>query len=1514
MAGLISKPGILKSPHFVAGMKENRLTRIISSILVFTVLVAVTVLIVRPLQRDLFAKMTALRDDLMGRGEAFLGMKIEYSSMGPSIFSALDIRGIRVYGSAPDPVISLARLRVSFSLLDILRGKGLGALSLIRLDKPALSLDFDHAGDWEALLAKAGKQGGGVSGAVPDDSFENWLAGFSGDITLKIRGGGCRVLGGGNSFSVAGVSLDTAIRGSLITMKGKAEGTAFLETFLGRPMAMGLSGRFGGELDTRLREGKLALAVPSFYGDGFSFSTLQFDVTLDTEKIEIQKAGGRFSGGANSFDLSLGYAFTARRFFGRFEGRDFTPRMLLSLSGPWKEYDSFLGLSVTGPASFEAGLPGGVSYTLDLSGDLGVLFPMSGVSYAVTATGNEEYARFRRLLLTFPQGDIQYAGSLDFKTLSPNGTLSVHDFSLASGIGSPDSEGGADGYMINADLTVNSYGRTVTVFGDSVSMGSVLFTALDADIEREGGGFTFDFSALRVFDEASSGGVRIGRLSMEGSLDYEPRHLQASLILDSFSVDDILRIFRPLALVPALPEPAALIAADASVTTEIFITTDFDQILYNAPRFVLVYQEGQGEIVALSSISGTNRRFDLNESRIILTGSAAELSGFEVSGFLDFYNPNDVSFSLRASYQDTSYYLDGAILDQRSLSVQGSYGLAVYMSGTPGGGYSGYAEAASIPIPFRKQFFRLGFLSSLRYDSPQSWSADLARLEISELATPASSSASLRLAGRADQNGILFHDVVFDDGRGELFGRAALSWGEGGEAEPEVPVPEIAGPEPPAGPDRPLISLSLRLEDGQGGETYNLEGKYEDGLLELRLLGREMQLGRVSAAVPNALAAGEGRVRWTGDGAYEVAVTLSSLTARYNENLITLSAQGSITEDEIGIRNLRMSYGNLEAEFPLFRLNRRDSGVWVRGQLRGIALGRRIEGSFTAEADFEPFESWFALGEVLDSFSGAVNVEQLRLDTLDVSEPFRLAFSRNESLISLSGGPRDMLRFSITGGGSFYAGFSYPSPIRGAVTGTVTANRIDARASNLYVDLTALGRLLPYKDTVALTGGLVNASVDIRGPLGDPEFFGTAQGNSIRLAIPQYLDAELGPVPMTVILEGNEMRFGPVNVPAGKGAGMVSGWFRFDRWIPDTFSIDINSSGEYPVPFDFEILGIIARGSASGSMNVSMRDSRLLLSGKLLGEDTEIILDAQGITAAMDQPGSDSIGIIADFTLITGRKVEFFWPTADYPLLQASAAAGLEIKITSDSETGRFSITGDIDLRSGSLYYGQRSFYIREGALFFNENEIQFDPRITVRAETRDRTDDGPVTISMIVDNAPLMNFTARFEANPPLSQVEILSLMGQTLTGRPAEGGEGARVQNIVFSGVNFLSQSIVFRRLERIIRRFTRLDMFTFRSSIVQNFITSRWDPVDNARRGNYFDNTAVFIGKYFSSDMFLQGSVLLQYDENKLDMGGYTFETDLGIELRSPLFDIRWSIAPLKYETFFDASFTLTWRWLF
>jgi hypothetical protein len=545
------------------------------------------------------------------------------------------------------------------------------------------------------------------------------------------------------------------------------------------------------------------------------------------------------------------------------------------------------------------------------------------------------------------------------------------------------------------------------------------------------------------------------------------------------------------------------------------------------------------------------------------------------------------------------------------------------------------------------------------------------------------------------------------------------------------------------------------------------------------------------------------------------------------------------------------------------------------------------------------------------------------MDMLESEQPFDFLFSRKGTLVSYSGGPDEMIRFRLTKGGAFFAGFSNPSPIRGSVVGIISSSEIDAHASNVYVDIASLWRFIPVKTDVEALGGYVTANLDIRGSLADPEFFGTAQGNSIRIRVPRFVDADIRPIPLNVVADGNEMRFGPIPAACGNGAGMLSGWFRFDRWIPNIFSIDIAVPAETPIPINFDIQGVLAQGIVSGNLNVAMEDLNLRVSGDLAAENTEISLDAAELAAAQDGDFWDDlpIPVTADIRVTAGKKVEFLWPTRDFPLLRAYAGMGSRTRITTDTIARRFNFTGDVDLRGGEIFYFERSFFIRSGALSFNENEQEFNPRINVRAETRDRTNEGPVTISMIVDNAPLLSFQARFESNPALSQMEIFSFLGQNITGTP-DSEEGGVISNaFLASSADILAQFQVVRRIERSVRDFLRLDMFSVRTQVLQNYVFQavglERDPVDRkATVGNYFDNTSVYVGKYIGSDMFIQSMVSLRYDENKTTMGGYTFEPDFSVELRSPLGNIRWNLVPTHPENWYisDNSFTLSWNWLF
>jgi hypothetical protein len=1458
--------------------KKERVYRIVRfsiQLLIFVALVALTTLLLRPLRNTMQNRMIELRDRLLAQAESIINRKIEYGAMGPSLFGVLDIRNIRIYGAGGEPLAAIARFRLSYSLGDLIRGKPLESLRSIRIDRPVLTLDWERDADLRALFSSGDRSPGGLP-PLPEN------------FRIRIRNGTASVGAGENYFHSEGIVFDGSIRAGRILFQGRWNLETTLAGYFGQPFETLVSGRIDGEMSSDFRSGSLNLTLPSLSGDRFRLSPLTLNLSLGDDRLELRKINDRLP-----FDFYLIYEFDSDRISASFRAEDFLARDLVSFTGSWRDYNPWLAVRTSGAASFRRSAEEGTVYTIDLSGAIPPDLPMGPTSFAVTGGGDEKYIGFEQFYFQFPQGNFRFAGGTALNPLAPNGTLSISDLSLTG-------EG-----RVNAELSISTMGRSINLFGESVSLGSVFLSALDGNIQMEDDGFTFDLSALRFRDIESYEDVRLSSFSLDGSFDSNPRHLQGSLTLDAFSLADMVAMAGPFVAPPALSPLITGIVDDLAITTEVFVNTDFDHILYNAPRLVVAYGGGR-DIFALLSVSGTDRRFELNEGRVVW-----EEEGLDASGYADFSDLNDISFSLRTAYRDLSYYLEGVMLDRRSLDIQGSYGLQVHITRSDFGGYSGYIEIAALPVPFRGQFARLSLSSSLRYDTRDFWSLDIDNLEVQDLALPASPAASLRISGGIDQDGAVFPQIFFDDGRGGLSGRALASWGRG--------FTEPSG----------FISIS----DQEGLENYQIQGVYAEEYLDIFAEGFRIQLGRWIPNMHNALASGDLRLIWHSLDSYSVTMNIDSLSLRNGETRMGLSAALSLDEEEFRIDGLRVNYGGLTGEMVSFKMDHHSAAIETGARLRGTALGRDIDVSFDMAVSFNPIDSWLDMGRIIEAFDGVLNIRDIRLDTTQSQDPFSFAFSRSESLISLAGGPGDMLRLRISGDGDFYAAFSNPSPIRGTVIGSINSKTIDAQASQLYVDLSSLWRFIPRKDIINFTGGFVLASVQIKGPLGDPEFFGVARGNSLRIQVPQYIAADIEVVPVTVVLEGNEMAFGPIPARVGSGAGTASGWFRFDRWIPNIFSLDITVPQESSIPFGVDMMGIMAKGSTWGRLNLSMEDYILTVTGDLTGHDTEITLDTRQL--ASGQFGTfnttSKVSVVADINIHTGRKVEFAWPFAELPLVRTYADVGSSVRITSDVASGRYSVVGDVDLRSGEIFYFQRSFYIREGMLVFNENEVQFEPRLTARAEIRDRTDEGPVTIRMIIENAPIMDFTARFEADPSLSQFDIFSLLGQNLTGIPL-GDDGSGGQRAFLSASSdILAQFNVVRRFERHIRDFLRLDMFSIRTQVLQNAVfqaTGLQNPVDrNGGVGNYFDNTTVFLGKYIGSNMFAQAMLSLRYDENQTEIGalsakglslggGLYLEPDIGLEIRGSTFGVRWDFIPRHLENMFidDHSFTLTWRWSF
>ncbi|MDR3335496.1 MAG: translocation/assembly module TamB domain-containing protein, partial [Treponema sp.] len=1138
------------------------------------------------------------------------------------------------------------------------------------------------------------------------------------------------------------------------------------------------------------------------------------------------------------------------------------------------------------------------------------LLPLGRADFSLAGRGDPDYIQVDTLGVVLPQGKFRFQGGVGLKPLAPQGHLSVSDLSLSGN------------EQVTANFIIatqdNVQGREFRLFGETATFGTIALSNLDGSIMVEDKGLTFLVSALRFGEPApDSDGAPPAQMALDGSFDYQSRYVEARIVLDTFPVRDIVDLARPFVpLAETVPAPLDQVY----LSTETFINTDFTHISYNALDVVIAYR-GNEDIAARLSLSGTDQRFEIRNSRILWNNG--ELG---IAGYANLMNPLDITFALETSYMDMSYYLEGTILDSRLISIQGSNGFKVEVTMTDQRGYAGYIEvedllipvgplwsALKLSAPYEGRFIRFSLMAFLHFDSPESWYVNLDPLEIGDIQTPVSPMTSLRLKGSVNQNGATFSPLVFNDSIGMLSGDCSLSWNR---AFSDITGTLLLRDEPERR-DEP------ELKDKH--EQYKLTGRYQNAHLHLDFNGSAMQLARIIPDSYDTVISGAIQVEWDALDSFAATLNLSALSARIQDTELHGTLSAAIDPQAVVLKDLQMTYGGIAVVMPFFHLNRLEHRIETEVQIQGTLGGRDLETAFSLAVDFKPIDSWMHLPELINTFSGTLAIAHARFDTLESKAPFSFMFSRDGSLISVSGGPQDMIRLRISDTGDFFAGLSAPSPIRGTIIGAIDAKTIDIQVPDLYVDLVSLWRFLPPQNVINFTSGFVTAALRIAGPLGDPEFFGVAQSNSVRIQIPQFLTQDVRPIPFDIVLEGNEMTFDAIPAGVGSGRGTIKGWFLFERWIPDTFTLDILVSQGFSIPFGLDLLGIIAQGKVSGNLNLSMADRILSVTGNLIPDDTEITLNAEELAVGRNGEVAPQayFQVMTDITLRTGPKVEFIWPSANFPIVQAVADMGTSLHIMSDSVTNRYSLVGDINLRSGEIFYFQRSFYIRQGILSFNENEIQFDPRISARAEVRDRTNDGPVTISLIIDNSPLQSFSARFESSPALSQMEIISLFGQNLTGTTQEAGKDSDQIPFLASGLDFLAQTQVVRRFERIIRDFLKLDMFSARTQLLQNIATQTFqvqNPVDRSNSvGNYFDNTAVFVGKYIGSDMFFQWMTSFRYDENEHTLGGLSWrglavEPDIGIELRGPLFDIRWNITPLHFVESMcieDVSFSVTWR---
>jgi len=1479
-------------------------------ILIFLWLIAISAFFMQPLQYALSREMIKIKTGIIEKLEDITGLTVRYSSIRPSIFGSFNIKNL-CFLKGEKSLFSVSQIKIHYSIMELLLHKR-AFIHTIQIDRPEFSIntveDEDTFNFFKSL--KDNRQNN------DEFDFQQIMEFLPPNANYQIRHLNFNLTDIKNSYKIENMNLNIKEKNGEITLFARFYAEIKNIGLFNKIIIFSADAGISGTCSRDLNKGDAELSIyylncseqddikktASFFKilsnnnitqrRLFNILPLKINFSYDNKIVNIKP---------RAEDESNNYYFNFNTESGGIHAGikldNFKLENLINFSDYLKDASDLLFVKITGNSSFvyENGF---FDYNVDFKGGEHGSSSLNRDSFIIDVYGNEKEIIVNDFFISSvnPKKDI-FSGSLgiscnlEFSPLVSKGTAYFDGFSLTGN------------EKINADFKISSQKNGILISSDEVIIAQTVIN--DFSI--------FLFPAEKEMDINVSGFfIEGGSVFIDAVINISPGEIEASAALDSLSLFSITEVFRPFSEDFSVPAVTRSFLKDSSIRTDVFFSTDFNNIVYNAPNIAFYVGKTNG----LLSLSGTDRQITISEG--VIYQNDHDENEIKFSSNLDFSNVMDLTFTLNAGFKDLSWNIEGQILDRTTLIINDQNGFHGYGNISNNGALSGYIEGVNYPILANSQTIYLNFYLSLRYNSYDFWHLDMNNFS----ARYASSNDDLdffRISGLADQNGASFKEIFYKDAVGMLSGNANFFWD----------------------PNFSYCNFLLNITDGrEAGEYYYVDGGINNKNINVNVSVSEMHVNRFLKVNYPVIASVEAAVTWNSIDSFNAKINLSSLRTRIDGNAIFAAVNVNFSHDELFISNLKLDYAQLKSNMPEFKFNITEGAANAKADINGVFLDKNVKGNIEIIADFVKINSWMDLKQILRNFNGKMSIENFTYGKID-NEDFIMEYSVNNGAVSVKGGPRDMIRLEMDNDGLFFLGLSAPMFIRGNVVGTYKNGIVDAKTNYFFIDMPMLFNIFSGQNDFFITGGYITGKADLTGPFWNPEFHGTARAESLRFKAPNFITEDIRVAPFDVLAEGYEMTSGPVNVLSGSGSGTVRGWISFENWIPANIGLDITIPRETPVPYGVNIVGFLAKGIASGKLNmtISLTNNLLELKGDVFTNEADLSINMDELMENMEKENVEiDFNTIVDLKVTAGSMVEFIWPSSN-PILRATPEMGTVIHITSDTRASQYSLNSNIKIRSGELYYFDRSFFIRQGSMTLKENESKFEPRISARAEIRDRSDSGPVTITMVIDNQPLFSFVPRFEATPGMTQLEIYSILGQNFNNTQGEEnaelaqrflwGSTADLVTQLIASSDIFAQLVFLRQVERQVRNFMKMDVFNVRTRLLQNVIvtgamgigglgqnTGQEIYADRSNKvGNYLDNTTVFIGKYISQDMFFQGMITLKYDENNSTLGGLRFEPDFGIELQSPFINIRWDLSPDLYNYrpenwLIGNSITLSW----
>lgn len=1457
-------------------------TKICSAIFIF---LTITALIVsRPIYKKLENAVYKYTNQLIQMVYENTGIVLSYESFSPSILASFKINDITARDENGAEIATINKVMIDYRLLSLLTGDISSFIRGVKVDGVTVNINktidivqknIEKFSDQESTSSEFDINQ--ILSFVPVNISVTNVTVVYDDEYVNVK------------YYVKDVKLTNSRRKKNIEFTIKSRVEAYVKMI---EMEFTGAANFSGTIYDDLDNSSIMVNLFDITNGEFKAAKLNFIATYNDSVLEAHTV-------KNAFPLSVKADFNIKTLDATLDvlAEGFEPLQLINTKDEdLIQYLSNLRFYIDAHGEYR-GSDGKVDY---YSGGH-VMIPDSlvpgGLITNYSLYGNTDFIRLSSFDVKGDMGRVNGKLSYKYGTLQIEGLIGIDDLHLPNG------------KTVSSEIYIDPIKDGFTFFSPSIQLGNKALAGMQSHVHLLSDSIDFDFevSDYSKVTDGNSDGV-IGVIKLAGSYLNESNYVQTNISLNSISLGSVMEFIRE-----AVPKDAAetvdgfVETADPYIFTgDVYFSTDFKSVSYNIP-YVLVANTREGNQYLFVSASGNEQSFQLNRFDLILGSFAVNLSGT-----MDILpESNEVFFLVDAVASSIPYHFAGSIIEN-TISISGDYGLdSQVIIGKKG--VDGHVNVKNLPVIISDLSLIFSTSTRFSYDYDNGPEVQVNSLEIEKTDATSSINPKLTLSGNGSKYGAKLSSISYVDKYSSMEGSGDLTInindGIFDSAGLSVSVKNIFSDE------KIVIDLSASNPDAKPltGDAF-MKNVYINSQIQINHFG----LSRFTTVKNdnNELTAS---INFTGTIEHpSVFLTVNKLSMLLNKDLFTVTGNAILEDRLVSISDFKFKH----ADFQFTGLSGSMDLDNFEGSFSTVFETLNGEKDVEIPMKLTIFDAYYSEPKTFipDLFSVTLSSNKISGTLMKKEVSFDITATYNQDFISLfSSDNVGLVGTYIPETGEVIGSIDSPNLIYFDFSGIAGTSKLDVNVSNVNINVKTLMEYFDIEEYFKVEQANVKGDFVMKGNFDTPEFYGSLYIDNPRFYLPSIFKNVI--YTDRIQIDANENEFTLIKKVysiKNEPKFVMDGHLALDKWIVDNMLFNMESIRGVAIPVAFKSPFVNVKGDVNCNVDLGYEADTWSVKGKVSVENVDVVLNISDITEASNNMSSDDddddMYFVCDLEVLMGTHVNLSFN----PILRCIFVPNTPISVKVDSSNEYYEIGGELKLKSGDVNYLSRNFYIKEGSIKFNQDDIT-NPLITIQAETREKDSTGQnVKIIFSVDNQYLQDLSPKFSSVPAKSENEILTLLGQVVIADSENFGQ------ILATAGDYYIQSTLIRDMENKLRDLMNFDIFSLRTNVIQNAIKiGTSDQIDQSKItiGNFLDNTTVYIGKYLGSSLYVDAMLHLALEDgNDISFSrGLSLKPEFGLELDLPIANIRWNMAPdinaiMRQQYVPSTSVSLSWKLTF